>query len=204
MLRESKTLNEKEKSMTATASIQTGPKITNGVNVTALRDTIEAVKGNAEIAKFNFRATNTWLGGEKNRSTIKQFSGALQEHRIDGKSFVVDNGEAEVLLGEDKAPNPVEWLLHALIGCMTTTTAYHAAARGIAVEAIDSRIEGDLDLRGFLGLSEEIRKGYSAIRVHMRVKTKAEAATIKALTAMSPVLDTIARSVPITVNIETC
>ena len=120
-----------------------------------------------------------------------------------GKSFVFDNGEAEVLLGEDKAPNPVEWLLHALIGCMTTTTAYHAAARNIAVEAIDSSLDGDIDLRGFLGLSEEVRKGYSAIRVRMRVKTKASPATIKALTAMSPVFDTVSRSVPVSVEIET-
>ena len=184
-------------------NIEIQSKKLNGVNVTALFETVEAVKGNAAIAKFNFRATNTWLGGEKNRSTIKDFSGALAEHRTEGKSFVVDNGEPEVLLGEDKAPNPVEWLLHALIGCMTTTTAYHAAVRNIAIEAIDSSLDGDIDLRGFLGLSEEVRKGYSAIRVRMRVKTKADAATIKALAAMSPVFDTVSRSVPVSVEIET-
>jgi uncharacterized OsmC-like protein len=179
------------------------PKIVNGVNVTALFDTIEAVKGNAAIAKFNFRATNKWMGGDNNRSTIKEFTGALQEHRTEGKAFVFENGEHPVLLGEDKAPNPVEWLLHALIGCMTTTTTYHAASRGITIDAIDSQIEGDLGLRGFLGLSQDVRKGYSAIRVRMRVKTKAEPATIKALTAMSPVYDTVSRSVPVTVDVET-
>lgn len=179
------------------------PNIVNGVNVTALFDTIGAVKDNAAIAKFNFRATNSWIGGEKNRSTIKEFTGALQEHRTVGKPFVFENGEPPVLLGEDKAPNPVEWLLHALIGCMTTTTAYHAAAKGIAIDAIDSEIEGDLDLRGFLGLSEDVRKGYSAIRVHMRVKTEAEPATIKSLTKMSPVFDTVSRSVPVAVDVET-
>jgi uncharacterized OsmC-like protein len=184
-------------------NIEIQAKMLNGVNVTALFETIEAVKGDAAIAKFNFRATNTWLGGEKNRSTIKDFSGALTEHRTAGKGFVFDNGEAEVLLGEDKAPNPVEWLLHALIGCMTTTTVYHAAARNIAIEAIDSQLDGDLDLRGFLGLSEDVRKGYSANRVRMRAKTKASAATIKSLTAMSPVFDTVSRSVPVSVEVET-
>jgi uncharacterized OsmC-like protein len=174
----------------------------NGVNVDALFATIEAIKGNAEIAKFNFRASNTWLGAEKNRSTIQEFSGALQVHRAEGPAYTVDNGEAPVLLGEDKAPNPVEWLLHGLIGCMTTTIAYHAAARGITVEAIDSELDGDIDLRGFLGLAD-VRKGYSAIRVSMKVKTKAEAATIKALTAMSPVFDTVSRSVPVAVTVET-
>lgn len=186
-----------------TTATKTKPALTNGVDVAALFATIEAVKGNAAIAKFNFRLANSWLGGEKNRSTIKDFTGALAEHRTGGKSFTADNGEAEVLLGEDKAPNPVEWLLHALVGCMTTTTAYHAAARGIAVEAIDSKIDGDIDLRGFLGISDDVRKGYHAIRVHMRVKTKAEPATIKALTAMSPVFDTVSRSVPVAVTVET-
>ncbi len=117
----------------------------NGVNVAALFATIEAVKGNPAIAKFNFRATNRWLGGEKNRSTFQQFSGALQEHRTAGPTFSADNGEAPVLLGAVQAPNPVEWLLHALIGCMTTTTAYHAAALGITVDAIESELDGDID-----------------------------------------------------------
>lgn len=179
------------------------PKSLNGVNVTGLFDTIDAVKQNAEIGKFNFRVANTWLGGDRNRTTVKDFTGALSVHRKDGKSFVAENGEAEVLLGADAAPNPVEWLLHSLIGCMTTTTAYHAAARGIAIDAIDSKVDGDIDLRGFLGLSDEVRKGYSAIRVTMRVKTKANAATIKTLTAMSPVFDTVSRSVPVDVRIET-
>jgi len=179
------------------------PKTVNGVDVTALMDTISAIKGNPEIAKFNFRATNRWMIGDKNRTTIKEFTGALQEHRNGVQAFIVDNGEPPVLLGNDEAPNPVEWMLHALIGCMTTTTAYHAAARAIAIDAIDSHIEGDLDLRGFLGLSPDVRKGYSAIRVHMRVKTKADAATIKDLTAMSPVLDVVSKSLPVSVHVET-
>lgn len=178
-------------------------QIVNGVDVAALFDTIDAIKADARIAKFNFRATNRWLGGDKNRTTIKDFTGASAEHRDNIQAFIVDNGEPDVLLGHDEAPNPVEWLLHALIGCMTTTTVYHAASRGIAIEAIDSEIEGDLDLRGFLGLSTDVRKGYSAVRVRMRVKTKAEPATIKALTAMSPVFDVVSRALPVSVQVET-
>lgn len=188
---------------TVTAERAPAATVVNGVNVTALFDTIEAVKGNAEIAKFNFRVANTWMGGDRNRSTIKEFSGALTEHRTGIQAFIADNGEPEVLLGDDGAPNPVEWLLHALIGCMTTTTAYHSAAHGIVVEAIDSELDGDLDLQGFLGLSETVRKGYQAIRVRMRVKTKAPAEKIKWLTQMSPVLDVVSKSVPVTVSIET-
>lgn len=191
--------------MTATTSpcAMTDPIVCNGVNVTALMETIGAVKANAEVAKFSFRATNKWMGGDKNRSTMQEFSGALQEHRVEGRPFVYDNGEPEVLLGRDKAPNPVEWLLHALIGCMTTSTAYHAAARGIEIRAIDSEIEGDIDLRGFFGISDKVRKGCSEIRVVMRVATRAPKEMIEMLTRMSPVLDVVSRSAPVHLTIET-
>lgn len=179
------------------------PQTLNGVDVDALGNTIAAIKGNAEIAKFNFRLTNKWMGGDRNRSTIKEFTGALDEQRTGVQAFIVDNGEHGVLLGHDEAPNPVEWLLHALVGCMTTTTAYHAAAQGIAVEAIESQLEGDLDLRGFLGLSTDVRKGYSAIRARMRVKTKADADMLRSLVNMSPVLDVVSRSVPVAIQIDT-
>lgn len=181
----------------------TAPAIVNGVNVTALFETVEAIKHNPEIAKFNFRATNVWRGGDRNRSTIKAFTGALSEQRTGVQAFIADNGEPDVLLGNDEAPNPAEWLLHALIGCMTTTTAYHAAAHNIVIEAIDSEIDGDLDLQGFLGLREDIRKGYQALRVRMRVKTKADAETIESLTRMSPILDVVSKSVPVSVAVET-
>lgn len=189
---------------TSSPCAMTEPVICNGVNVTALMETIAAVKATPAIARFNFRATNTWMGGEKNRTTMKDFTGALQEHRTSAEPFVFDNGEPEILLGADMAPNPVEWLLHALIGCMTTTTAYHAAARGIEIRSIASAIEGDLDLRGFLGLSDKVRKGYSEIRVRMRVGTSVDVETVRALTTMSPVFDVVSKSVPVRVEIETC
>lgn len=176
--------------------------IVNGVDTSALAATIEAVKANPAVARFEFRALNRWMGGDQNRTTIGSFTGALAEHREGVKPFVYDNGEHEVLLGSDKAPNPVEWLLHALIGCMTTTTAYHSAARGITVRSISSQISGDLDLHGFLGLSDKIRKGYSAIRVTMRIDADATAETLKEITSMSPVLDVVSRSVPVDVRIE--
>jgi uncharacterized OsmC-like protein len=181
----------------------TQPKVVNGVNVPAMMETIAAIKDNAAMAKFNFRATNKWLGGDKNRSTIQEFSGALQEHRVDGRPFVYDNGEAEVLLGHDKAPNPAEWMLHALVGCLTTSIAYHAALRCIEIRAIDSEIDGDIDLRGFLGISNKVRKGYSEIRVTMRVATLATRESIEALARMSPMLDVVSRSAPVKLTIET-
>ena len=179
------------------------PKVLNGVDVSALESTVDAIKSNAELAKFNFRAVNRWMGGDKNRSTIKEFTGALAEQREGVQAFVADNGEHPVLLGHDEAPNPIEWLLHAMIGCMTTSTAYHAAANGIVIEAIDSEIEGDLDLRGFLGISSDARKGLGAVRVRMRVRTRADGPTIKRLAMMSPVHDVVSRAMPVSIAIET-
>ena len=189
---------------TSSPCFATAPVMCNGVNVTAMMETIEAVKLTPAIAKFNFRATNKWMGGDCNRSTIQEFTGAMQEHRVGGRPFVYDNGEHPILLGQDKAPNPVEWLLHALIGCMTTTVAYHSAAQGIEVRGIESSIQGDLALRGFLGLSETVRKGYSEIRVVMRVSTSAPKAAIEAITRMSPVFDVVSRSVPVKVDVQIC
>jgi uncharacterized OsmC-like protein len=156
------------------------PTVRNGVDVTALFATIDAVKGNPDIAQFQFRAQNRWMGGDHNRSTVEAFHGACQELRHDA-AFTMDNDEPAVPLGADRYANPVEYVLHALVGCLTTTMAYHAAARGIAIEAIDSRIEGDLDLRGFLGLSNEVRKGFHTVRVHMRVKSTAAAPVLRDL-----------------------
>src|SRR5215469_17360598 len=172
------------------------PTPVNGVNVAALFEVIDAVKSNSEIAKFNFRLTNKWLGGVKTRSTVKEFTGALQTHRTEAKGFVLESGEPPVLLGEDTAPNPGEWLLHSLVSCLTTTIAYHAAARGIAIEGVESQIDGDIDLRGFLGLAADVRKGYSALHVRMRVRTKADPATIETLATYSPMLEVVSASVP--------
>lgn len=189
--------------MSMQAATRTVEKVVNGVDVAALMETISEVKKNPEIAAFKFGGRNTWLGGDHNRSTIKAFYGACQEQRATGASFVIDNGEPHCLLGQDKGANPVEHLLSALMGCMTTTMAYHAASRGIEIEAIDTEAEGDIDLRGFLRLSETIRPGYQRIRVRMRVRSDAKPELLRELTTFSPVFDVVSRSVPVEVAVET-
>jgi uncharacterized OsmC-like protein len=178
------------------------PVTHNGVNVTALFETIDAVKRNQDIARFHFRASNRWIGGDHNRSRIEGFHGACEEMKH-AQPFELDNGEPAVLLGADQHANPVEYVLHALIGCLTTTMVYHAAARGIAIESIDSELEGDLDLRGFLGLSDQVRKGFQAVRVRMRVKSSASASVLRTLAQYSPVYDIVSRSLPVDVCVET-
>ena len=177
--------------------------ITNGVNVTALFNTIDAVKHDAQLADFRFRASNRWIDGGHNRSTIQGFYGCRDEDSSRTQPFVMDADEPPVLLGEDKGANPVEHVLHALAACMTTAMVYHAAARGIEIKAIDTSLEGDLDLRGFLGVSDEVRKGYRQIRVNFKVQCNADASLLRELVQFSPVYDVVSNSLPVVVNIET-
>ena len=142
----------------------TDQKTINGVNVDELFGTIDAVKKSPVIAKFKFRADNKWIGGGHNRTVVKNFHGIQKEHEHE-KPFELDADEPPLLLGRDLGPNPVEYLLTALAACVTTSIVYHAAAKGIKLNAVESRLEGDIDLRGFLGLSEEVPRGYRQIRM---------------------------------------
>ncbi|MCC5794860.1 MAG: OsmC family protein [Chromatiales bacterium] len=170
----------------------------------ALAGTIEAVRKQPSLGVFRFRASNHWIDGGHNRSTIQGFYGCGAEDSSRTAPFVLDADEPPVLLGADTGANPVEYILHALAACLTTTMAYHAAARGIEIGSIESELEGDLDLRGFLGLSEEVRKGYSAIRVRMQVAAHADPGVLAELACFSPVYDIISRSVPVDLRVERC
>jgi uncharacterized OsmC-like protein len=189
--------------MTQTALNAPMTKCLNGVNVTALFDTIDAVKKNPQLATFQFRAANEWLDGGHNRSTIQSFYGCGAEDTTRGAAFVMDNDEPAVLLGADNGANPVEYVLHALAGCLTTTLVYHAAARGIEIGAVESKLEGDLDLRGFLGISKDVRRGYHSVRVRMKVRSDASPALLRELAQYSPVYDIVSNSLPVAVTVET-
>ena len=177
--------------------------ICNGVNVSDLTATIEAVQKDPSLAGFKFSAKNQWLDAGHNQSTFREFYGCGQIDQSRTQAFVLDADEPPVLLGQDAGPNPVEFILHGLAGCMTTSMVYHAAARGIDIAAVSSEFEGDLDLRGFLGLSDEVRKGYKQIRVSMHVQTTASVETLRECIGYSPVYEMISRAVPVDVRIET-
>jgi uncharacterized OsmC-like protein len=178
----------------------------NGVNVEELFKIVDAVKKTVAIAKFRFRADNTWIDGGHNRTSIRNFYGAGGEDTSRKTPFVLDADEPKVLLGTDRGPNPVEYVLTALAGCLTTSLVYHAAARGIAVEEVESHLEGDLDLRGFLGLSEEVRNGYENIRVTFKIKADATEEQLRELVQLaqnrSPVFDIISHPVPVSVKLR--
>ncbi len=179
----------------------------NGVKVDQLFATINAIKDNPGLAKFKFRAANEWVNGGHNRTTIKDFYGAGQEDTSRRQTFVFDNDEPAVLLGEDNGANPVEFVLHALAGCLTTSLVYHAAAQGIKIEAVESKFEGELDLRGFLGMSENVRNGYENIRVTFKIKADAPEEKLKELCELaqqrSPVFDIITNPTPVSVQLAT-
>lgn len=182
---------------------KTEVNILNGVDVDGIFSTIEAIEGNPEIAQFKFRNANKWITAGYNRSRISSFYGALQE--FTDREFILENDEPPVLLSEDRAPNPVEFILHGLAGCMTTTLVYHAAAKGIKIEEMETRFEGDIDLRGMLGLPGAKRSGYQQIRVIMKIKanaSKEELDELVKLARRSPVYNTISEPVDIQIKLE--
>ena len=180
----------------------TSEKVVNGIHIETLEKTVEAIRANPELAQCKFRLRNRWIGGGHNRSTVADFFGAGRENAHQG-TFEFDSDEPPVLAGEDLGPNPVEYLLGALAGCLTSTLVYHAALRGIQIEELESELEGDIDLRGFLGLAKDVRRGYQNIRVTFRVKTDSDALEkLKALSKLSPVFDVTSNGTEVDVRIE--
>ncbi len=172
------------------------------MNVDQLYETIGAIEATPGLARFTFRATNQWLRAGHNHTTVRDFYGAGQEDTSRSKPFVLEADEPAVLLGEDNGANPVVYVLYALAACLTTSLVYPAASRGIKVEQVESRLEGDLDLRSFLGLSNNVRKGYENIRVTIGIKADAPKETLEELCKYSPVFSIISNPVPVSVRIE--
>jgi uncharacterized OsmC-like protein len=139
-----------------------------------------------------------WIVCGQNRSTIKNFYGANQDHQHKDP-FVLNADEPAVLLGDDSAPNPVEYLMHALVTCVTTSLVYHAAAKGIRLDEVESRAEGEIDLHGFLGLDDNVRRGYKNLRIKFRIKADVPDEQLEELCKLgptySPVFDSVSRGV---------
>lgn len=180
-------------------------KVVNGINVDQLLGAIDMVKKNPEIARFNFRATNQWIAGTHNQATIKDFYGALKEDSSrEPMVFKID--EPPVLSGMNLGAYPVEYLLVALSGCLTTSMVAHAAARGIEIRKVESRYEGDLDVRGFLGLSDAVPVGYKKIGVYFKIDADISEDQKEELVTLaqkySPVFNSIATPIPVSVQLD--
>jgi uncharacterized OsmC-like protein len=177
---------------------------TNGLDMEALVGTVEAVKQDPSLGSFEFRATNQWINGGENRSRIKEFYGAGSEDESRTDAFEFTNGEPPVLLGANEGANPVEFLLHALAGCVTTTTVLHAAARGIQIESLSTELVGTIDVQGLLALDDSVPVGYEQIQIRMDIKADCSDEELDDLLAFardhSPVCNTVCRPVPVTVE----
>jgi len=175
--------------------------IRNGLDVEQMTQTVKLLQEQPSLAHFEFRARNTWISGGENRSTIKGFFGAGQEDQSRTSAFEFTNGEPPVLLGHNEGANPVEFLLHALAGCVTTTTVLHATARGIRIRSISTELEGSIDLQGLLALDPAVPAGYREIRIRMDIQADCSDAELDELLAFaqqhSPVCNTICRPVPV-------
>jgi uncharacterized OsmC-like protein len=176
----------------------------NGLDVERLTGTIDAIAADSALARFQFRAGSHWLDGGHSRTEIKGFYGAGQEDATRTEAFTVDSDEPPVLLGQNRAPSAGEYLLHALAACLTGTIVYHAAARGIALDGLECAVQGDVDLRGLLGLDGTVRPGYQQIRVTITAKgdfDDSQFAELASLTRFSPIRDTVTNPVPVAIDV---
>ncbi len=176
--------------------------LVNGVDMDALGSTVSAIQGRPELGESRFHIHNKWIKGGHNRSSITDFYGAGQNipHK---QTFELDADEPAVLGSNDLAANPVEHLLHALASCVTTSIVCHAAEQGIRIDELESELEGEIDLRGFLGLSQYARKGYQNIQINFKIKTDEEdLEKLKALVKFSPVFDVVSHGTSVNIQME--
>jgi len=189
--------------MTTGNAIEQTKEMTNGVNVDQILDVIGTIEADPGYAKFQWRTTNQWIDGGVSRSRIKDFFAGNAEDTTREEAFTLDADEPTIAAGQNSAPNSMEYVLHALATCLTGTLVYHAAVRGIEIEAVESSYTGDMDVRGLFGLADDVRKGFNKVTVSMRVKSEASAEALTELAMYSPVYDMVSRSLPVAFKLTT-
>lgn len=181
--------------------------VRNGIDVQVLLETIEAIKAKPELAEFTFRASTSWQQGTASTAQVGSFMHAGDEDESRSAPFTLQGDEPPVLLGHNQGPNAVELLLAALGFCYSVGYVANAAARGIEIEEMGYELEGDIDLRSFLGIAQEARPGFTEIRAtaHVRAPGSSEA-ELKELCSYvqetSPVRDVLANGVPVETTLE--
>lgn len=180
--------------------------IINGVNTDDLTSLVAAIEHEPRLASLVFRAKNRWIDGSHSRTVIQEFLVAGKEDATRIQPFVFDADEPIMLLGNDQGAAPGEFVLHALASCLTTTLVFNAAMRGIELDEVECTLEGDVDGRGVLGMSDEVRNGYQDIRVTFRIKADVPDETLDELCRLaqqrSPVFDIVTNPVPVEVRCE--
>jgi len=183
--------------MNANTASATQTNVINGVNVNQIHTVIGAISEDSGFGQFQFRARNHWINGGLNRSEIKDFYAGGREDDTRTKPFSLDADEPLLVAGNDSAPNSMEYVLHALVSCLTGTLVYHAAVRGITIAGVRSRIEGDMDVRGLLGMADDVRKGFGHVRITMTVDSEADVDSLTECALFSPVYDIVSKSLAV-------
>lgn len=188
----------------ATEDVKAG--VRNGVDTVALFETLDLIKQQPEVAQFQFRASNRWVSGTYSQGTVSGFYGAGQE-LTHTQETVLDADHPQVLVGGDRGPTPVEYLLHALAACLTAGIGNIAAARGVKLNSVESTVEGNIDLQGLLGLSAEVRNGFEQVRVRFTIDADAPAEQVREIVERSrnrsAVFDIITNGVPVSIDVAT-
>jgi uncharacterized OsmC-like protein len=197
--------------MTTTTTTEThvpakkAPEPRNGVNTPNVFATINAVKAQPELGMFRFRASNRWISGTHSQSRMESFSGAGGEHEHK-RTYTFDADHPAVLVGNDDGPTPVEFLLHAIASCLTAGIANISAARGVTLKSVACTVEGDIDLRGIFGVTDEVRNGYHGIRVHFHIEGDAPAEKLRELVEQSrrrsAVFDVLTNGTPVEIEVD--
>lgn len=178
--------------------------VRNGVDTATLFATLDAVGAQRDLAKGQFRVRNRWVSGTHNQSTFSDFyvAGGEQQHK---QAYTADADHPAVLVGTDEGPTGAEYLLHALAACLTHGIANIAAARKVNLTEVTSTVTGDVDLQGILGLSDEVRNGYSNIRVSFDISGDADDETLREIVEQSrrrsAVFDVITNGVSVDVTV---
>lgn len=171
--------------------------VLNGIDTGQVMSLAGKIQADEDYGKFKFRATNRWVDGASSKTSIQSFFAGGRENTDREQPMFVEADQPAFLAGNNTAPNSVEHLLHALTSCLTTTLTYHAAVQGIPLGAIETSAEGEMNSKGFFGLSDEVSKGYERIRVNMRVASSASVETLTALAMNSPVYEMVSKAVPV-------
>jgi uncharacterized OsmC-like protein len=195
-----------ETTQTATSKPKKLPLVPrHGVDTPTLAATLDVVRGQRDLARFQFRARNRWVAGTFSRTTMESFSGAGAEHEHIAP-YAYDADHPKVLVGEDRGPTPVEFLLHALASCITAGIANIAAIRGVTLTEVESTLEGDIDLQGIFGMSDEVRNGYQRLRATFRIKGDAPpeklAEIVEQSRRRSAVFDVLTNGIPVAIDVK--
>lgn len=178
---------------------ETVRNIINGIDVDQVMSLAGRIAADEDYGRFQWRATNRWSAGSgaRNQTSIKAYYAGNRERADRARTMKVDHDQPQFLAGTNTAPNAVEYVLHALTSCLTVTLTYHAAVQGIEIDSIETSAAGDMNSRGFFGISDDVKRGYERIRVNMQVKSEASVETLTGLAMHSPVFEMISKALPV-------